>query len=425
MNTVLFIHSCIRKESRTYRLAKEYIDTLMQDNKNRLIERDVTKLGLTPIDEEFLQKRDQAIEQLNYTGIDFDYAREFADADMIIIAAPYWDCSFPSFLKLYFEHIMITDITIGYSPTGKMLKLCQANRLVYITTSGGYIRKHSGVQIQIEELCALFGIGDVRFYCAEALDMFPDKAEYLLHRKLIEILSEKETSTRIRIPDRKIPQIEDYEITGLDEELVSLSEFGFIISSQYYDQGFSGAAKDCYVRKTVAEMLVNARELLPKGYNFKIFDGYRPIRIQQNLWDHFREDIIKNEPGLSEAEVDVKASFFVSRPSYDELHPSLHNTGGAVDLSIVDDNGEDLDMGTDFDSFKETSFTDYYEKDNSNLAARENRRMLYNVMLQSGFTNLPSEWWHYDYGTKFWAYYKKRSALYKGILDMVMPEQLT
>ena len=49
--------------------------------------------------------------------------------------------------------------------------------------------------------------------------------------------------------------------------------------------------------------------------------------------------------------------------------------------------------------------------------------MLYNVMLQSGFTNLPSEWWHYDYGTKFWGYYKKKDALYKGIIDMVIPGQ--
>lgn len=106
------------------------------------------------------------------------------------------------------------------------------------------------------------------------------------------------------------------------------------------------------------------------------------------------------------------------------MNPSLHNTGGAVDLSLVSEYGDSLDMGTDFDTFEETSWTDYFENKNSNLIARENRRILYYAMLKAGFTNLTSEWWHYDYGTKFWAYFKKTGALYKGILTVDFPERI-
>lgn len=430
MGQILFVNSCVRNESRTYELARRYLDTLTGDDaapgeETKIIERDITVLGLCPMDEARLAKREQAIAVSDYSAPDFKLAIEFADADLIVIAAPYWDCSFPSFLKLYFEHIMIRDITIGFTPKGRMLKLCQADKLVYISTSGGYIRKNSGVQIQIEELCALFGIGEVQFYCAQALDMFPDKVMHILDKTFDEMVLGENTAIRSRIPDRKIPEITEYRIANIDEPLVSLKERGFVISSQYYLQGMSGAAKDCYVRKTAADMLEKAREYLPKGYNFKVFDGYRPIKIQQELWDYFRSDIANSNPELSSEEIDRRTTLFVSKPSYDEQNPSLHNTGGAVDLSIVDDEGEDLDMGTDFDSFKTTSFTNFYEKDNSNLQARDNRRLLYHVMTQSGFTNLPSEWWHFDYGTKFWAYYKKTDALYRGILTIKLPDTLS
>ena len=81
-------------------------------------------------------------------------------------------------------------------------------------------------------------------------------------------------------------------------------------------------------------------------------------------------------------------------------------------------------MGTSFDSFKETAWSSYFEMNNSNIMARENRRILYYAMIEAGFTNLPSEWWHYEYGTKFWSYFKGRPALYKGIIDIKLPEQI-
>ena len=79
-----------------------------------------------------------------------------------------------------------------------------------------------------------------------------------------------------------------------------------------------------------------------------------------------------------------------------------------------DENGVPLDMGTAFDDFSEASRTDYFETE-FNPAVQENRRMLYGVMTGAGFTNLPGEWWHYDYGDRFWAYYNRCPARYGGV----------
>jgi len=219
------------------------------------------------------------------------------------------------------------------------------------------------------------------------------------------------------IPNVDFPSINNFDIIDKDEELVSLSEAGFLCESQYYEQGIAGSLKDCYARRSVVDKLQVAQSLLPKGLKFKIYDAYRPISVQQTLWDFYRNKIQNDNPSLSETELDKKTSFFVSKPSYDEMHPSLHNTGGAVDLTLVTDNGYALNMGTLFDDFTERAWTNHFEQYTKCEEVKINRRVLYNAMLEAGFTNLPSEWWHYDYGTKFWGYFTKQDALYKGILN--------
>ena len=65
-------------------------------------------------------------------------------------------------------------------------------------------------------------------------------------------------------------------------------------------------------------------------------------------------------------------------------------------VTIVDNFGNEINMGTEFDCFKDTANTNYYELNNINDEIRNNRRLLYNAMLQAGFTNLPTEWWHFE-----------------------------
>lgn len=225
------------------------------------------------------------------------------------------------------------------------------------------------------------------------------------------------------IPCVKVPSISDYIINSKNEKIISLSEEGFYVDSQYYDQGIPGAYKDCYARESVVEMLHKAEGLLPENLRFKIYDAYRPICIQQRLWNYYRQDVANKNLGVSNDEIDFKTSFFVSKPSYDVAKPSLHNTGGAVDLTLVTRDGLELNMGTLFDDFTDRAWSNHFEEYELNESVQRNRRILYNAMISAGFTNLPSEWWHYDYGDKFWAYFTGNETIYEGVLDIDFPNR--
>lgn len=225
----------------------------------------------------------------------------------------------------------------------------------------------------------------------------------------------------IKFPENKIPVG-----SPLNEPLMYLDNY-FDCDSKYNHwveaggKPLPGSSPSIAARKTVVQKLLDAEKLLPKGYHFRIFDAYRPIAVQQALWDYFKAQKTAENPTLSEKEINKITAFFVSYPSYNVLEPSLHNTGGAVDLTIVNDKGNELDMGCDFDEFTDRAWTNHYEPDcyngERNETVRDNRRLLYHVMTSVGFTNLPSEWWHYDYGDDKWAQLNHTAPLYAGILD--------
>ena len=182
-----------------------------------------------------------------------------------------------------------------------------------------------------------------------------------------------------------------------------------------------GSSPSIMARKTVRDMLHEAEALLPEGHHFRIYDAYRPVAIQQFFWDYFRSKFRNENPEFSDEELDNFTRTCVSMPSYNILRPAVHSTGGAVDLTIVGPDGEVLEMGTDFDEFNSATWTYAFEPDSGtglvNETARDNRRLLYNVMTEVGFTNLPSEWWHFDYGDGMWAQIKNENAIYAGRLD--------
>ena len=94
----------------------------------------------------------------------FEPARQFAAADKLVIAAPFWDMSFPAILKIYLERISVTDLTFGYSEEGAMVGLCRASKLLYITTRGG---NYAGTPMEtatpvLKALCTMYGIPEFR-----------------------------------------------------------------------------------------------------------------------------------------------------------------------------------------------------------------------------------------------------------------------
>ncbi|MCR4788564.1 MAG: M15 family metallopeptidase [Lachnospiraceae bacterium] len=163
-------------------------------------------------------------------------------------------------------------------------------------------------------------------------------------------------------------------------------------------------------------MLLKASGKLPDGYRFRIWDAWRPFALQKELYTEYSKEIVK-EFELEECSQEQKNAVirhFVSEPVEDRAVPPVHTTGGAIDLTILDEAGNELDMGTAFDAFSDLTYTSAFEKE-KDQKIRDNRRLLYHVMTSVGFTNLPSEWWHYDYGDRFWAYYNDLPAIYEGV----------
>ncbi|MBF1183043.1 MAG: M15 family metallopeptidase [[Eubacterium] sulci] len=195
-----------------------------------------------------------------------------------------------------------------------------------------------------------------------------------------------------------------------------------LIEMQYPILGFENAEKRCMARKEVVEMLYRAAENLPSGYKFVIWDAWRPFALQKELFISYSSKIIKefHLENLTSEEQEHEIAKFIADPIPNEELPPAHTTGGAIDLTIMRPDGKYLDFGTDFDAFTEKTRAAYYETidvecDSKSKEIRDNRRFLYNLMIEAGFGNLPSEWWHYEYGDKNWADIQGKSALYKGI----------
>jgi D-alanyl-D-alanine dipeptidase len=129
---------------------------------------------------------------------------------------------------------------------------------------------------------------------------------------------------------------------------------------------------ECFLRlKTVKAMIAANDDFLKMGYKIKIFDCYRPLDIQKRMWK------------------------IVPNPSYvaDPAKGSIHNRGGAVDITLVDSNGKALDMGTPFDFFGIEASHNYQ---NLSQEIKDNRELLKRTMMEKGFNSFDSEWWHYN-----------------------------
>ncbi len=233
---------------------------------------------------------------------------------------------------------------------------------------------------------------------------------------------------------KKIPLLpdmtswKDMKIQECGEKLISINEIyqdRIILESKYFLKGLEGSIKECFIRETVAELLIKASKLLPDNYKFVIWDAWRPIEVQRSIFNRYKEEMKHRNPDFEEEELISLGQKYVSFPSLDKDSPPPHSTGGALDLSIVDQSGNYLDMGTSFDDFSERARTRYFEEriekgeklSDNELIILNNRRLLFYTLAEEGFTNYPEEWWHYDYGNQFWAKTKGINAIY-GIVTL-------
>lgn len=177
MGKILFVNACVRENSRTLDIAKIVLEKL----NNAYTEVNLQKTDLKPLNRESLDIREKLILQDDFSDTMFSLAKDFAAADEIVIAAPYWDLAFPALLKIYLEQITVSGITFRYAK-GVPQGLCRAKRLIYVTTAGGSIYDNFGFEYVKALAQKIYGIGEVLFFKAENLDIDGNDVNDILRR---------------------------------------------------------------------------------------------------------------------------------------------------------------------------------------------------------------------------------------------------
>lgn len=177
----------------------------------------------------------------------------------------------------------------------------------------------------------------------------------------IHVIEEKNSSI---IHDTTFVNLKDYSTDFVyDMKYATTDNF---LKRKVYD------CAECFLRLKTVQALVEANQkFIKKGYKIKIFDCYRPLDIQKKMWA-----IVPNPE-------------YVANPN----KGSIHNRGGAVDITIVDAKGIELNMGTPFDFFGKEASHNYA---NLSQEVKENRLLLKRIMTEKNFNSFDSEWWHYN-----------------------------
>lgn len=176
MPTLLFINACVRgKDSRTLALAEQLLERIREENSLDMAfnieEIRLSTENILPLNYERLQRRNELLASGQLDDTMFDYANAVANADMLVIAAPYWNMSFPASLKIFLEMTSVEGITFTYAKDGTPIGLTNARDMYYVTTSGGYIGDCNFGFEYANALCRLYGVENTHFVSAEGLDL--------------------------------------------------------------------------------------------------------------------------------------------------------------------------------------------------------------------------------------------------------------
>ena len=201
------------------------------------------------------------------------------------------------------------------------------------------------------------------------------------------------------------PRVAAVPVRDEGERLVDLGEAGFLLDGRCADP--DGAYRR--LREGAAERLARAEKLLPRGLRLLVVEGYRPLELQRRYFEEYRDELAKLHPEYTAAQLRGAASRYVSPP---DLAP--HSAGAAIDLTLCDEAGVELDMGTRMNaSPEESEGRCYTDAPGLHPKCAEHRMILVDAMHSAGFVNYPTEWWHYSYGDRYWALLTRRpTALY-------------
>ena len=191
MSEILFVNACVRGEdSRTLALTRKFLSAYAARNPGDIItERNLMEDRLQPWYTETLSESAALEKAGRFDQPMFDAARQFVAADKIVIAAPFWELSFPAILKIYLERVSIVGLTFGYDKDGNSVGYCNAEKLLFVTTRGGNYSTPANAWLemgasQIMALCTMYGIPDFQFLCAEGLDDVRNDAAAILNKAM-------------------------------------------------------------------------------------------------------------------------------------------------------------------------------------------------------------------------------------------------
>ena len=212
------------------------------------------------------------------------------------------------------------------------------------------------------------------------------------------------------------------------DKLIAIpSFFKFISPHPYYELGAPYNKNDGIwkLREEVVRRLIKANEYLKlrnNSFYLLIYDSWRPIEVQEFMFNRAfgleckRLDIDASVKDIKRyPQIQKKVEKFWAYPSFDERFPPPHSTGGALDITFADKNGNIMDMGSEIDQMDEKSKPDFYKNTDNEEAIIWNyrRNLLKEIMVEFEFVQHPNEWWHFSYGDQLWAWKsKKANAIY-------------
>src|SRR3989344_6088736 len=192
-------------------------------------------------------------------------------------------------------------------------------------------------------------------------------------------------------------------VRDCNEKLVNLRDYNkdLVIEIEEESKKSQGLKEnECFVRESVAIMLSQVQSLLHKGFYIKIIDTYRPMEAQKKIYAQVLSELKNKLHHLTDKELEKETDKWVANP---RIIPP-HTTGGAIDLILLDKNRKEINFGTKINTVLVKAATEFPFKNE----VKNNRLFLVKTMTEAGFVNYPLEWWHWSYGDRIWAFYKKK-----------------
>lgn len=171
------------------------------------------------------------------------------------------------------------------------------------------------------------------------------------------------------------------------------------------------------LRKTVYEKLKQAQTLLPTGLRFCLYEAYRSLDLQKALFDGRFKRVKQQYPNWSQGQIFKETIKLISPVINEDGSKNIppHATGAAIDVYLLDDNGQTMDMGIHPDAWMQDSdgSLSFIASTIISEQAKKNRAIMSKALSSVDFVNYPTEYWHWSYGDRYWAYHKNKShAIY-------------